>query len=179
METTCAASNKTASRGVARQQLRSAIRRSDLNITSTEDRQEGSAMSDAYVYYFMGWEDATGKNELSKRPATLEAIRGKGEPIMESQIVVDDSELDGSGYFNARVGRDSYSVDDLSAQIWSLEVRAASRDLEASKLNDSTEGKHKYRLRLESRELRGQAQQLKSRCSELSAIYSEAGDSFH
>ena len=76
-------------------------------------------MSDAYVYYFMGWEDATGENTPSKRPATLDAIKGKGEPIMESQIVVDDSELDGSGYFNARVGRDSYAVNDLSAQIWS------------------------------------------------------------
>jgi hypothetical protein len=141
----------------------------------------GSAMSDAYIYYFMECEDATGENTLSKRPATLEAIKGKGEPIMESQIVVDDSELDGAGYLNARDGRDSYEVNDLSAQIWSLEVRAASRDIEASKLTDGTEGKDKYMLSLESRELRGQARKLKSRRRELLADQrstpSETGDS--
>jgi hypothetical protein len=73
METTCSGSNKTASRGVARHHLPAAIRCSDLNITSTEDRQEGSAMSDAYVYYFMGWEDGTGKKTLSKRPVLAAA----------------------------------------------------------------------------------------------------------
>jgi len=123
-------------------------------------------MCDVYVYYFMGPEDAAGKNTLSKWPATLDAIRGKGEAVMESQIVVDDTELDGNGYFIARVGYDSYAVNDLSAQIWSLEVRAASRDIEASRLNDTTEGKEKYMLQLESRELRSQARILKSRRSE-------------
>jgi hypothetical protein len=123
-------------------------------------------MCDVYVYYFMGPENAAGKNTLSKWPATLDAIRGKGEAVMESQIVVDDTELDGNGYFIARVGYDSYAVNDLSAQIWSLEVRAASRDIEASRLNDTTEGKEKYMLQLESRELRSQARILKSRRSE-------------
>ena len=140
-------------------------------------------MSDTYVYYFMGSEDAAGEYTLSEWPATLDAIKGKGEAIMESQIVVDDTELDGSGYFIARVGYDSYAVNDLSAQIWSLEVRAASRDIEASKLNDSTEGKDKYMLSLESRELRGQARKFKSRRSELLADErgnpSETGDSVH
>jgi hypothetical protein len=127
--------------------------------------------------------DATGENTLSKRPATLEAIKGEGEPIMESQIVVDDSELDGHGYFIARVGRGSCAVNDLSAQIWSLEVRAASRDLEASRLNDGTEGKDKYMLSLESRELRDQARMSRRRRSELLADErgnpSETGDSVH
>jgi hypothetical protein len=140
-------------------------------------------MSDTYVYYFMGSEHASGENTLSERPATLDAIKGKGEAIMESQIGVDDTELDASGYFIARVGNDSYAVNDLSAQIWSLEVRAASRDIEASKLNDSTEGKYKYMLSLESRELHGQAPELKSRRSELLAYEpgnaSETGDSVH
>lgn len=141
-------------------------------------------MSDAYVYYFIGSEDAAGENTLSNWPATLDAIKkGKGEAIMESQIVVDATELDGSGYFIARVGYDSYAVNDLSAQIWSLEVRAASRDTEALKLNDSTEGKDKYMLSLESRELRGQARELKSRRSELLADErgnpGETGDSVH
>jgi hypothetical protein len=72
-------------------------------------------------------------------------------------------------------------VNDLSAQIWSLEVRAASRNIEALKLNDTTEGKEKYMLRLESRELRRQARILKSRRSEQLADehgnISETGDS--
>jgi hypothetical protein len=140
-------------------------------------------MSDTYVYYFMGSEDTVGENTPSKWPATLDAIKGKGKAIMESQIVVDDTELDGSGNFVARVGYDSCAVNDLSAQIWSLEVRAASRDIEALKLNDSTEGKDKYMLRLESRELRGQARKLKCRRIELLADErgntSETGDSDH
>jgi hypothetical protein len=138
-------------------------------------------MSDTYVYYFIGSEDTVGENTLSKWPATLDAIKGKGKAIMESQIVVDDTELDGSGNFIARVGYDSYAVNDLSAQIWSLEVRAASRDIEALKLNDSTEGKDKYMLSLESRELRSQARRLKCRRIELLAYErgntSETGDS--
>jgi hypothetical protein len=140
-------------------------------------------MCDTYVYYFLGPENAAGENRLSKWPATLDAIRGKGEAVMESQIVVDDTELDDSGYFIAHVGYDSYAVNDLSAQMWSLEVRAASRDIEALKLNDTTEGKDKYMLRLESRELRSQARNLKSRRSELlahgHATPSETGDSVH
>jgi hypothetical protein len=140
-------------------------------------------MCDAYVYYFMGWKDATGEKTLSKRPATLQAIKGKGEPIMESQIVVDDTQLDGDGYFNAPVGRGSDAVNDLSTQIGSLEVRAASRDLEASKLNDSSEGKEKYMLSLESRELRDQARIFRRRRSELLADErgnpSEVGDIVH
>jgi hypothetical protein len=138
-------------------------------------------MSDTYVYYFIRSEDASGENTLSEWPATLDAIKGKGEAIMESQIVVDDTELDGNGYFIARVGYDSYAVNDLSAQIWSLEVRAASRNIEALKLNDTTEGKEKYMLRLESRELRRQARILKGRRSEQLADehgnISETGDS--
>jgi hypothetical protein len=140
-------------------------------------------MCDAYVYYFMGPKDSTGEKTLSKWPATLDAIRGKGEAVMESQIVVDDTELDGNGYFIARVGYDSYAVNDFSAQIWSLEVRAASRDIEALQLNDTTEGKEKYMLQLESRELRGQARILKCRRSEQLADehgnLSETGDSAH
>jgi hypothetical protein len=141
------------------------------------------AMCDAYVYYFLRWKDATGEKTLSKRPATLEAIKGKGDPIMESQIVVDHTQLDGDGYFNTPVGRGSDAVNDLSTQIWSLEVRAASRDLEASKLNDSSEGKDKYMLSLESRELRGQARMFRCRRSQLLADErdnpSESADIIH
>ena len=43
-------------------------------------------MTDIYVYRFMRRGPA-GKNILSERRATLETIKGKGEAVMESQIV--------------------------------------------------------------------------------------------
>jgi hypothetical protein len=123
-------------------------------------------MTDVYVYYFTA--DPGGKNISSKR-ATLEAIEGRGEPVMESQIVVDHTQLDGSGFLTVGVGYDSNAVNDFSAQIHSLELRAASRDSEALALDDSTVAKDKYMLGLESRELRRQARNLKIRRTELMA----------
>lgn len=117
-------------------------------------------MSDAYVYFFRIWNREGCGSNLSDRPATLEAIKGKGEPIMESQIVVDETELDCAGYYVGGVGEDSYVVNRLTAQIGSLEIRAASRDTEARNLDERTESKDKYMLRLESRELRAQARRL-------------------
>jgi hypothetical protein len=113
-------------------------------------------MPDAYVYYFTMQNGPAGENTLSLRPATLGAIKGKGEPIMESQIVVDETEVDGAGFLISR------GNDDLTAQIQSVEIRASSRDGEAQKLNDTTEGADKYMLSLESRELRNQARMLKN-----------------
>ena len=102
-----------------------------------------------------------GENILSKRRATLETINGKGEAIMESQIVVDHTEVDGNGFLIGGVGPESHPMDELWAQIWSLERRANSRDSEALELDESTEGNRRYMLRLESRELRKQAQRLR------------------
>ncbi len=56
-----------------------------------------------------------------------------------------------------------YAVKDLSAQIWSLEARAASRDIEAMNLDEKTAARERYTLSLESRELRTQARKLKDR----------------
>jgi hypothetical protein len=118
-------------------------------------------MTDVYVYYFMRWRGPVGENILSKRRATLEAIKGKGEAVMESQIVVDHTEIDANGYLIGGVSDDSHPMDELWAQIRSLELRANSRDSEALELDENTEGKRTYMLRLESRELRAQAQRLK------------------
>jgi hypothetical protein len=46
-------------------------------------------MADVYVYRFTGW-DGPSQPKLKGRRATLETIRDIGDPIMESQIVVDD-----------------------------------------------------------------------------------------
>ncbi len=117
-------------------------------------------MSDVYVYHFMR-RGPTGENILSKRRATLETIKGKGEAVMESQIVVDHTEVDGNGYLVGRSGNESHPTDELWAEIRSLERRANSRDSEALTLNESGEGARIYLLRLESRELRNQAQRLR------------------
>src|ERR1700692_367668 len=117
-------------------------------------------MPDMYVYYFMRRGPA-GENILSKRRATLETINGKGEAVMDSQIAVDHTEVDGNGFLIGGVGNESYPMDELWAQIRSLERRANSRDREALTLNESGEGARIYLLRLESRELRNQAKTLK------------------
>lgn len=119
-------------------------------------------MADAYVYYFAEWKGPFGDNTLSARPATLAAIKGRGEAIMESQIVVDSTELDEHGFLIAGTHGDSLAVNALSAQIRSAELRAASRDRDALKMDDTTEGRDKYMLALESRELRKQALKLTS-----------------
>jgi hypothetical protein len=117
-------------------------------------------MTDMCVYYFKGPPGSAIENTLSTRPATLDAIKGLGDPIIESQLVVDHTELDYDGFLIPCAGMDSYGVNDLTAQIVSLELRALSCDREASKLNESTDAKDKYMLSLESRELRDQAESL-------------------
>jgi hypothetical protein len=73
-------------------------------------------MSDVYVYYFTEWYGPAAGYVRSIRPATLAALKGRGgEPLMESQIVVDQTELDGNGFFMARTGNRSYVVNELSA----------------------------------------------------------------
>jgi hypothetical protein len=129
-------------------------------------------VSDVYIYYFIGPHGPNRKKSLSARPATLEAIKGRGEAVMESQIVVDHTELDGDGFLVAAVRNDASAIDIITAQIESLEARAASRDNEAI---DSTDREEKYMLSLESRELRKQARTLKSRRAEL--VAAEMSDS--
>jgi hypothetical protein len=136
-------------------------------------------MTDVYIYYFMERDAPTGRSTLSTRPATLKAIKGKGRPLMESQLVVDHTEVDDEGFFVAGIGNGSNAVNAIAAQIRSVELRAASRDSEALKLNEATEGKDKYMLSLESRELRGQARLLKTQRTNLQAdeVLSDKGSS--
>jgi hypothetical protein len=117
-------------------------------------------MTDVYVYYFMR-RGRAGENILSKRRATLETINDNGEAVMESQIVVDHTEVDGNGFLIGGIDIESHPMDELWAQIRSLERRANSRDNEALTLNESGEGARIYLLRMESGELRNQAQTLR------------------
>ena len=136
-------------------------------------------MADAYVYYFTILDRLTGKAVRSKRLATLEAIKGRGEPVMETQTTVDQTELDSDGFLVGRSVGGSDPGDELWGEIRSLILRAASRDREARELDESTEGRLKYLLSVESRELRSQARQLqKQRGDILAAELNEAGAGF-
>jgi hypothetical protein len=117
-------------------------------------------MTDTYVYHFLRLCRSNGQSILSRRRATLKAIKSIGEPVMESQIVVDHTEVDSDGFLIGEVSGDS-PMDELWAQIRSLEKRANSRDTEALAMDESTNGAMKYMLRLESRELRAAALRLK------------------
>lgn len=71
------------------------------------------------------------------------------------------------------VDSESHPMDERWARIRSLERRANSRDYEALQLNDSSDASRKYVLRLESRELRKQARELKTLRAD--AMVSELG----
>jgi hypothetical protein len=133
-------------------------------------------MTDVYVYYFIRCREQAGANILSNRRATLETIKGKGEAVMESQIVVDHTEVDGNGFLIGGVDNESHPMDELWAQIRSLERRANSRDSEALTLSANDEGARIYSLRLESRELRNQAQRLKKQRAD--SMTSEPGNPY-
>jgi hypothetical protein len=131
------------------------------NWASTIMLARGARMTDMYVYQFVGPDGSAEQNALSPRSATLEAIKDRGEPLMDSQLVVDHSELDSDGFL-LRFGISTNAIDNLWSEIRSLGLRAESRDTEALELNESTEGQRKYMLRLESRVLRDQALKLKA-----------------
>jgi hypothetical protein len=131
-------------------------------------------VTDVYVYYFMRCRAPVGEKILSKRRATLETIKGHGEAVMESQIVVDHTEVDGNGFLMGGVGNESHPLAELWAEIRSLERRANSRDSEALTLNEGGDRQRIYSLRLESRELRNQAQRLKKQRAE--SMAGELGD---
>jgi len=116
-------------------------------------------MADVYVYRFKGWARPT-ESDVRNLRATLETIKEIGDPIMESQIVVDDGELDSKGFFCGSVANDSSPTEDLTSEINSLFLRALARDNEAQNLDEASGGAQKYMLQLESRELRKQAQVL-------------------
>jgi hypothetical protein len=126
-------------------------------------------MTDMYVYYFMRPRGPGGVEILSKRRATLDAIKGKGEAVMESQIVVDHREVDDNGFVIGGTSNESHPTDERWSQIRSLELRANSRDTDAQILDEHSEGACKYMLHLESRELRNQAKRLKQQLADAAA----------
>jgi hypothetical protein len=117
-------------------------------------------LTDAYIYYFTVRDGITGEGVRSQRRATLEAIKRIGEPVMESQIVADITEIDPDGFAIDGASNGSPPPGDVTSEIRSLTLRADSRDVKALTLDETTEGGDKYMLQLESRELRSQAQKL-------------------
>jgi CHAD domain-containing protein len=92
-----------------------------------------------------------------------------GEPVLESRLVVDHTEVDANGFLTGRASEDAHPVHDLWAQARSLESRASSRDFEAQQLEGLADGERRNRLREESRELRDQAEALRKRLSAIKA----------
>jgi hypothetical protein len=131
-------------------------------------------VADAYIYHFVLLKDTGDGTMLSERAATLEAITGRGEPLMDTQLVVDHTQLDAEGFLIAGACNDTTAADHIAAQIASLELRAASRDIAAVASDDGVE---QNMLRLESRELRKQAMLLKSSRVELSEDDAHSGAS--
>src|ERR1700732_4835030 len=127
-------------------------------------------MTDVYVYCFIERDGSAQTNGHARPRATLETIKAIGDPIMESQIVVDDAELDSRGFFLGSVANDLRPSEDVRNEIRSLNLRAAARDSEALTLADDAAGAaRKYMLQLESRELRKQAKSLQRQCDDAAA----------
>jgi hypothetical protein len=129
-------------------------------------------MADVFVFYFLIRDRSSGRLVSSKRRATLEAIKSKGEPLWKSRIAVDDSELDATGFLVSRADSGSDPMDELWSDIRSLRLRADSRDREAKQLSE-IHREQKLTLCAESRELRNEADRLQqliyaknNRCSE-------------
>jgi hypothetical protein len=131
--------------------------------TDSMPNARGEAVIDVCVYYFLRRGGPAGGEFLSKRRATLETIRGCGEPVMESGLLVDHTEIDANGFLTGRASDGAQPIDELWAQIRSLESRASSRDAEALTSGDHSDGDRKSRLHAESRELRDQARGLRER----------------
>jgi hypothetical protein len=127
-------------------------------------------MTDVYVYCFTERDGPAETNSHARPRATLETIKAIGDPIMESQIVVDDAELDSRGFFLGSVANDSRPSEDVRNEIRSLNLRAAARDSEALTVADDAAGAaRKYMLQLESRELRKQAKKIQRQCDDAAA----------
>jgi hypothetical protein len=84
--------------------------------------------------------------------------------VMESQLVVDHTEIDANGYLTGRASEDSHPSHELWAEARSLDSRASSRDDQVLALGD-TGGDRKSVLQAESRELRDKARELRERLS--------------
>jgi hypothetical protein len=117
-------------------------------------------MPDAFVYYFLIRDRSSGRLVSSKRRATLEAIQSKGEPLWDSRMAVDESELDATGFLVSRAESGADPADELWGDIRSLRLRADSRDREAKQLSETTHREQKLTLYTESRELRNKADRL-------------------
>jgi hypothetical protein len=115
-------------------------------------------MADIYVYYFSVRNRITGKVGSSKRRATLEAIGSLGEPVWESRLVVDSSEVDANGFLVSRQEISS-DIDEIWCEIRSLRLRAKSRAIEANRLGEADIGRRQI-LCSESAELMMRANRL-------------------
>jgi hypothetical protein len=131
-------------------------------------------MSDVSVYYFRRT-GPDGKELLSKRRATLEAIENRGVAVMQSRRIVDHTDVDGNGFLIGGAGEESRPADEVWSGIRSLESRAKSRDNEALTIVDDAESDRKAALLLQSIELRNEARALRAQVDRMSAESRQPG----
>ena len=122
-------------------------------------------MTDVSVYYFVRHGGPGGKELLSERRATLETIKDRGKAVMQSQRVVDHTEVDGNGFLIGGAGDESHP--ELWSQIRSLEARAKSRDRDALKIIEGADSGRRQVLQGESLALRNQVRILKIRADRM------------
>lgn len=115
-------------------------------------------MPDIFVYCFLVRDRSSGRLVGSKRRATLEAIKSHGEPLLETEMAVDASEVDAAGFLVRSVGGGG-PTDALWGEIRSLRLRADSREREAKELCEA-DLEQGFILRAESQELRNKAKRL-------------------
>lgn len=124
-------------------------------------------MTDVSVYYFMRHGVPGDEELLSQRRATLEAIKFRGEAVMQSRRVVDHTEVDGNGFLIG--GASDKAHPELWPQIRSLELRAKSRDDDALGIEGSAASERRQMLHRESLELRAEARILRARADGIKA----------
>ncbi len=129
-------------------------------------------MSDVYVYNFYPFAAGGERHLRSLSYATLTAIETIGTPIMESQAVIDASQLSADGHLLPFVESGSLEFSRLSAEIRSLEIRAAARDRLANSMDAKADEAAIYMLSLESRHLRQQSHRLTVHRAEILAAES-------
>jgi hypothetical protein len=117
-------------------------------------------VGDIYVYHFVPFAIEGSVNSRSSFAATLATIEKLGSAIMDSQIVVDASQINADGFLIPALGFGSHELTTLSAKIKTLELRAAARDHQAQAMSPKSDDAAIYMLSLESRHLRQKARRL-------------------
>ena len=72
-----------------------------MRLAKRIELMKSRAATEAAVYRFTWWDCYAGKEVVSPRSATLEAItRCKGTPIEDTRVVVNSRDVDSNGFYS-------------------------------------------------------------------------------